>query len=164
VFVVVMGLLSLLSSCVVVVMARDALAGREPVLGSAVSAVVGRLGAALAASALVTLITLVGFLLFVIPGLLAIVALMFTMPAVLLDGLGARAAIRRSIAVVRGNVGPVVGLVIGALLVLIGLGIASWILGLIPFLGALASFVLHGAALSYLTVVGVSLYQALTRA
>lgn len=164
VFVVVMGLLSQLSSCVVVVMARDALAGREPVLGDAVSAVMARLGPVLVASALVTVITMIGFLLLFIPGLIAIVLLMFTMPAVLLEGLGATDALRRSVAVVRANLGPVIGLVVGALLVLIGVGIASWILSLVPFLGGLASFVLHGVALSYLTVVAVGFYQALPRA
>ena len=49
----------------------------------------------------------------------------------------------------------------GSLLVLIGVGIASWIVSLVPLLGGLASFVLHGAALSYLTVVTVGLYRAL---
>jgi hypothetical protein len=68
---------------------------------------------------------------------------------------------RRSVAVVRRHVGPVIGLVVGSLLVLIGVGIGSWIMGLVPFLGGLASFVLHGAALSYLTVVTVRLYRVL---
>jgi len=50
---------------------------------------------------------------------------------------------------------------VGSLLVLVGVAIASWIVGLVPFLGGLASFVLHGAAVSYLTVVGVRVYQML---
>jgi hypothetical protein len=161
VFGVVMGLLGLLSSGMVVVMARDALSGREPVLGDALAAVVGRLGAVVVASSLAMAIVAVGFLLFVIPGLLAAVALMFTLPAVLLDGHGAVDGMQRSVAVVRGHPGPVIGLVAGSLLVLVGVGITSWIVGLVPFLGGLASFVLHGAALSYLTVVGVRVYQTL---
>jgi hypothetical protein len=161
VFGVVMGLLGLLSSGMVVVMARDALGGREPILGDALAAVVGRLRPVVAASCLVMAIVAVGFLLFVIPGLLAAVLLMFTLPAVLLDGHDAADGMRRSVAVVRGHAGPVIGLVVGSLLVLVGVGIASWIVGLVPFLGGLASFVLHGAALSYLTVVGVRVYQML---
>jgi hypothetical protein len=161
VFGVVMGLLGLLSSGMVVVMARDALSGREPVLGDALAAVVGRLGAVVAASSLAMAVVAVGFLLFVIPGLLAAVLLMFTLPAVLLDGHGAVDGMRRSVAAVRGHPGPAIGLVVGSLLVLVGVGVASWIVGLVPFLGGLASFVLHGAALSYLTVVGVRVYQAL---
>lgn len=161
VFGVVMGVLWLLSSGMVVVMARDALGGREPVQGEAFSAVVGRLGAVVVASGLVTAIMAVGFLFLVIPGLVAAVFLMFTLPAVLLDRLGAIDGIRRSFAVVRAHLGSVVGLVVGSLLVLVGVGIASWILSLVPFLGGLAAFVLHGAAVSYLTVVGVHFYQLL---
>jgi hypothetical protein len=157
---VVMGLLWLLSSGMVVVMARDALAGREPVLGDALSAVVGRLGAVVVASSLGMAIVMVGLLFFVIPGIVAGVVLMFTLPAVLLDGRGAVDGIRRSVAVVRNHVGPVIGLVIGTLLVLVAAAIGAWIVGLVPFLGGLASFVLHGAAVSYLTVVGVHFYRS----
>jgi hypothetical protein len=161
VFGLVMGLLWLLSSCMVVVMARDALDGREPGLASALSAVLGRMGAVVWASSLVTIIVGVAFLFLVIPGLVAAVLLVFTLPAVLLDGFGAVAAMKHSVAIVRRHVGPVIGFVVGSLLTLVGVAIASWILGFIPFLGALASFVLHGAALSYLTVVAVRFYRAL---
>jgi hypothetical protein len=157
----VMGVLWLLSSGMVVVMARDALGGREPVLGDAFAAVAARLGAIVVASSLVMAIVAVAFLLLVIPGIVAAVLLMFTLPAILLDGLGALGGMRRSITIVRGHVGPVVGLVVGSLLVLVGVAIVSWIVGLVPLLGGLASFVLHGAAVSYLTVVGVHVYQML---
>src|SRR5262249_20924706 len=60
VFGLVMTILWLLSSSMVVVMARDALAAREPVLGDAFSAVLGRLGAVVVASSLVTIIVGVG--------------------------------------------------------------------------------------------------------
>ncbi len=160
-FGLVMGVLWLLSSSMVVIMARDALGGREPVLRDALAAVVRRLGAVVVASSLGMVIVGFGLLLFVLPGLLAAVFLMFTLPAVLLDGHGAVDGMRRSVAVVRRHVGLVIGLVVGSLLVLIGVGIASWIVGLVPFLGGLASFALHGAALSYLTVVTVGLYRAL---
>jgi hypothetical protein len=160
-FGLVMGVLWLLSSSMVVIMARDALEGREPILGDALSAVVGRLGAVAVASSLGTLVVGFGLVLFVLPGLLAAVFLMFTLPAILLDGYGAVDGMRRSVAVVRRHVGSVIGLVVGSLLVLIGVGIGSWIAGLVPFLGALASFVLHGAALSYLTVVTVGFYRVL---
>lgn len=161
VFGLVMGLLWLLSSCMVVVMARDALDGREPGLANALSAVLGRLGVVFVASSLVTIIVGFAFLFLVIPGLVAAVLLVFTMPAVLLDGFGAVAGMKRSVALVRHHLGPVIGFVVGSLLALVGVAIASWILGFIPFLGALASFVLHGAALSYLTVVAVRFYRTL---
>ena len=158
-FGVVMSALWLLSSGMVVVMARDALGGREPALGAAFASVAGRLGAVVIASGLVMVIVAIGFLFLVIPGIVAAVLLIFTLPAVLLDGLGALDGMRRSVAVVRRHVGPVVGLVVGSLLVFVGVAIVAWIVGLVPFLGGLASFVLHGAAVSYLTVVGVHVYQ-----
>jgi hypothetical protein len=160
-FGLVMAFLGLLSSCVVVVMAPEALAGREPRLGDAVSAVMGRLGPVIGASALVTVIVTAGFFLFVLPGLVAVVLLIFTLPAVLLDGQGPVEGVKRSVALVRAYPGPVVGLVIGGILVLVAAGLASWIVGGVPLLGPLASFVLHSAAVSYLTVAGVGVYRAL---
>ena len=161
-----MGALWLLSSGMVVVMARSALGGREPALGDALAAVARRLGAVAVAASLVGLIVMIGFLFLVIPGIVAAVFLMFTLPAVLLDGLGAVDGMRRSAALVRAHVGPVVGFVVGCLLVLVGHRRSpSWILVVrIPFLGGLASFVLHGAAVSYLTVVGVHFYALLRAA
>jgi|RhiMetdeSRZDD1v2_1073273.scaffolds.fasta_scaffold01933_25 hypothetical protein len=160
-FGIVMGGMWFLSSGMVVVMARDALGGREPGLGDALEAALGRFGALVVASILVTAIVAAGFLFLVIPGLVAMVFLMFTLPAVLLDGLGAVDAMRRSVAVVREHVGAVVGLVVGSLLVFVGAAIVAWIVGWVPFLGGLASFVVHSAAVSYLTVVGVHVYQTL---
>ena len=160
-FAAVMATLWFLSSSMVVVMARDALGGREPRLGDALAAVVGRFGALLVASLLVTAIVAVALCFLVIPGLVAMVLLMFTLPAVLLDGLGPVDAMRWSVAIVRQHVGPVVGLVVGCLLVFVGVAIVTWIVGWVPVLGHLASFVIHSAAVSYLTVVGVHVYQTL---
>src|SRR5262245_41224516 len=132
VFFLVMSILWLLSSSMVVLMARDALVAREPDPGDAFTAVMQRLGAVVVASSLVTIIVGVCFVFLVIPGIVAAVLLMFTLPAVLLDGLGAVDGMRKSVAVVRAHVGPVVGLVVAALLVLVGVGIASWTVGLVP--------------------------------
>ena len=160
VFALVMGTLGLLSSGIVIVMARTALGGQEPALGDALAVVTRRLGAVVVAASLVGLIVMIGFLL-VIPGLVAAVFLMFALPAVLLDGLGAVDGMRRSAALVRAHPGPIVAFLVGCLLVFVGMGIASWILSFVPFLGGLASFVLQGAAMSYLTVVGVHFYALL---
>ena len=160
-FGLVMALLWLVSSCMVVMMARDALDGREPAMGPALTAVLGRLGPVVWASSLVTIVVGLGFLFLVIPGVVAAVLLVFAMPAVLLDGLGATAAMKLSVAIVRRHLGAVIGFVVGSLLVLVAVAFGSWIVGMIPLLGFLASFVLHGAALSYLTVVAVRLYRAL---
>jgi endonuclease-3 len=94
------GLLSLIASGVVVVMARDALAAREPAIGEALGVVTGRLGDVLIASILLTLIVGIGMVLFVIPGRVAAFFLVFTQPEVLLGNQGAVAAHRRSAALV----------------------------------------------------------------
>ena len=120
VFAVVMGTLGLLSSGMVIVMARSALGGVEPVLGDALAAVARRLGAIAVAASLVGLIVMIGFLFLVIPGIVAAVFLMFTLPAVLLDGLGAVDGMRRSAALVRAHTGPVVAFLVGCLLVVVG--------------------------------------------
>jgi hypothetical protein len=160
-FMLVMSIGWLLASGMVVVMARDALAAREPVLGDALSAVVGRLGPIVTASFLVTAAVWLGFLFLVIPGFVAMVLLVFTIPAVLLDGLGAVAGMKRSVAVVRQHVGPVIGLFVGSLLVMVGFAVASWIVGFVPFVGGLAAFVLPGVVSSNLTVVFVRFYRTL---
>jgi hypothetical protein len=159
-----LGFLWILSSSVVVVMAAEALAGREPGLGEALAAVMSRLGPVVGTSLLVTAIVTVGTVLFVLPGLVAAVCLVFALPAVLLDRAGPIDALGRSVRLVRTHPGPVLGLVIGALLVLVALAIASGIASLVPVLGALASLALYSAGLSYLTVVSVSLYRALAGA
>jgi hypothetical protein len=158
VFVLVMGTLGLVSSGMVILMAQSALAGQEPALGDALTAVARRLGALVLAASVAGLIVMIGFLFLVIPGMVAAVFLMFTLPAVLLDGLGAVDGMRRSASLVRQHPGPTVAFLIGCLLVFVGLGIASWIFSFIPVLGGLASFVLQGAAVSYLTVAGVRFY------
>ena len=161
VFALVMGIAWLIVSGMLVVMARDALDGRDPSMGDALAVAFGRLGGLCGASFLGALAVGIGFLLLVIPGLVAMVALIFTLPALLLDGLGAVAAMKRSVAVVRNHLGPVIGLVVGSILVLVGVGIATSIAHFIPIVGGLAALVLQFAATSYLTVVDVRFYRAL---
>jgi hypothetical protein len=100
-------------------------------------------------------------MLFFVPGLVAAVLLVFTVPAVLLDGLGALDAMRQSIAIVRASPGPVIGFVLGAILITAAVGVAGWILGFVPLLGGLASMVLQVAVMTYLTLVAVRLYHVL---
>ncbi len=157
------GLLSLIASGVTVVMARDALAAREPSMGDAFGAVMGRLGDVVIASILVMVIVGVGMMLLVLPGVVAGFFLMFTLPAVLLDGSSAVAGLKRSATLVKDNLGATVGLVIGIVLAAIVIMIVSKFLGMVPFLGPLAAAVLTGAFVGYLTVVAVRVYQTLPR-
>lgn len=162
-FVVVSGVLSLVASGVVIVMARDALAGRDPALGDAVGTVMGRLVDVLVASVIAMIVVGVGMLLLVLPGIVAGFFLIFTLPAVLLDGDSGVDALKRSFGVVKANLRPVVGLVIGWIVTGVGLVIAGKILGFVPVLGQLAAAILFGAGLAYLTVVTVRVYQTLPR-
>jgi hypothetical protein len=155
------GLLTLVASAVTVVMARDALDGREPSFGDAVSVVMGRLADVVGASVLFGLIVFVASLFFVIPGLIAAFFLMFTLPAVLIEGAGAIDSLGRSARLVRQNLGPALGLVIGVILVAVALGIVFAVLGNVPLLGQLASAVLVGVFAAYIAVVAVRVFRLL---
>jgi hypothetical protein len=99
----------------------------------------------------------------VLPGIVAGFFLMFTLPAVLLDGSGAVDGLKRSATLVKDNIGPAIGLVIGIIVAGIVVAIVSSILRHVPFLGHLATAILTGAFIGYLTVVGVRVYQSLPR-
>ncbi len=163
VFTLIGGLLQLIASAVTIVMARDALAAREPSMGDALGAVMARLADVVVAAVLVMVIVGIGTVLLVLPGLVAGFFLVFTLPAVLLDGRGAVDALKRSASLVKDNLGPVVGLVVGIILAWVVVVIVGKILGLVPLLGQLASAVLIGVFVAYLTVVAVRVYQALPR-
>jgi hypothetical protein len=142
-------------------MARDALDGREPSFGEAMSVVMGRLADVIGASILFGLIVLVASLFLVIPGLIAAFFLMFMLPAVLIEAAGAVDSIGRSVRLVRRNLGPALGLVIGSLLVAVALGIVFAFLGNVPLLGQLASAVLVGVFAAYIAVVAVRVFRLL---
>jgi hypothetical protein len=157
------GLLSLIASGVTVMMARDALAAREPSMGDAFAAVMARLGDVIVASILVMIIVGIGMMLLVLPGIVAGFFLMFTLPAVLLDGSGAVDGLKRSATLVKDNIGPAVGLVVGIILAGVVVAIVSGVLRHVPILGHLASAILTGAFIAYFTAVAVRVYQALPR-
>jgi hypothetical protein len=155
------GLLTLIASAVTIVMARDALDGREPSFGEAMSVVMGRIADVIGASVLFGLIVFVASLFFVLPGLIAAFFLMFMLPAVLIEGAGAVDSIGRSVRLVRQNLGPALGLVIGAIILAVALGIVYAVLGNVPLLGQLASAVLVGVFAAYIAVVAVRVFLLL---
>jgi membrane-anchored glycerophosphoryl diester phosphodiesterase (GDPDase) len=156
-------LINLICHAVVVVMARDALAGREPSMGDAFGAVIARLGDVVVASVLFAVLVGVASLFLVVPGLIVGFFLMFTLPAVVLDQFGAVEALKRSFNLVKDNLGACLGLVIGAVVAAVIMAIVSGILRHVPVIGQLASALLAGAFVAYLTIVGVRVYQALPR-
>ena len=156
-------LIHLVSSAVVVVMAREALAGRPPAMGAAYGEVLARLGAVVGASVLGALIIGIASLFLFIPGLVAAFFLMFALPAVLLERLGPVDGLKRSAALVGDNAGRAFGLVVGAVLASVGLWFASLILHALWGLGHLISSLLASAFMAYLTVVAVRVFQTLPR-
>lgn len=156
-------LLSLIASGVVIVMARDALAGREPSMGDALGVVMERFADVLVASILFMVIVGVGMMLLLVPGIVAAFFLIFTLPAVLLDGHGGVAALSRSFTLVKDNLGPVLGLILGWIVAMVVAAVVSMILQVVPILGQLAWAVLVGAFIAYMTVVAVRVYQTLPR-
>jgi hypothetical protein len=156
-------LIHLVSSAVVVVMAREALAGRPPAVGAAYGEVVSRLGAVVGASLLYALIVGVASVFLFIPGLVAAFFLMFALPAVLLDRLGPIDGLKLSAALVGENAGRVFGLLIGAVLASVGVWIVSLILHALSILGHLISTLLAATFMAYLTVVAVRVFLTLPR-
>jgi hypothetical protein len=109
------------------------------------------------------IIVWIGLMILVLPGIVAAFFLIFTLPAVLLDGRGPVDALKRSASLVRDNVGPVVGLIVGFVIGGIVVLIIAKILGLVPLLGQLAGAVLAALFVAYLTIVAVGVYQTLPR-
>ena len=156
-------LMNLVSSAVVVVMAKDALAGRAPSMSAAYGVVVTRLGDVVGASLLCALIIGVTSIFLVIPGLIAAFFLMFTLPVVLLERAGPTEGLRRSAGLVGNNLGRVAGLIIGAMVAGFITWVVSIVLHVIPVVGHIASMLLAGVFFTYLTVVAVHVFQTLPR-
>ncbi len=125
----------------------------------------GRLGTLVGASLLYGVGVVVGFLLLVVPGLIAIARWALVVPLVMIEGLGAREAFRRSSALVSGATGRVLVLVVAANLLT---GIASAMItlafGFLPtFLAVWLGGTVAGAiAVPYQAHVLTVLYYRLT--
>jgi hypothetical protein len=162
-FLAVATVVNLVSSAVVVVMAHDVLTARQPSLASAYGRVMTRLGDVVGASILCALIIGVTSLFLLVPGLIAAFFLMFALPAVLLDGAGPIESLRRSATVVRDHAGRALGLVAGAIVASVVTWVVSVVFHVVPVIGHLASMLLGGVFVTYLTVVAVRVFQSLPR-
>jgi zinc ribbon protein len=163
VFFAVAMLINLVSSAAVVVMASDAFAARKPSLGAAYGMVLARLGDVVGASFLCSVIIGIASVFLIIPGLIAAFFLMFALPAVLLDGARPTESLRRSATLVQDNIGRALGLVVGAIVASVVTWLTSIVLHVIPVIGHLASMLLAGVFVAYLTVVAVRVFQTLPR-
>lgn len=102
----------------------SAVAGDEPSVAVSYRAAFGRFGSILLATLLTGLAVSVGFLLFIIPGLIVLVRLIVTIPAVIVERTTGGRALGRSWELVRGRSWPVFG---AMLVVFIITGILSGI-------------------------------------
>jgi hypothetical protein len=110
----------------------------------------GRLGTLVGASLLYGIGVVAGFLLLLVPGLIAIARWALVVPLVMIEGLGAREAFRRSSALVSGQTGRVLVLVVAANLLT---GLASAVITLaFGFLPAFLAVWLGGTVAGALAV------------
>jgi len=153
------ALLGLIASAVTIGMAGEAITRGATSLDNGLNAVKQTLGPVVAASVLLCFIIGVGFMLFIIPGLVALFFLLFTLPGVVLDRNGAVAAVKRSIGIVKANMSDVVVLFVAILIIWIAFTIAQLILNFIPFLGPLVSALIWGLFSGYISIVTVRFYR-----
>jgi len=107
------------------VITQDVLGNRET-LGSVWNRVRPRLVALIGASFLVAMLQLIGLVLFIVPGVWLWGALTVTVPALMVENIGVRAAMKRSRALVRGTFWRVWGIrALGAVIVAVISGIAA---------------------------------------
>jgi hypothetical protein len=154
---------NLVSSAVVVVMAKDALTGRAPRMGEAYGVVMSRLGDVVGTSLLCALIIGLGSIVLLLPGLIAAFFFMFALQVVLLESAGPVEGLRRSAGLVGNNLGRAIGLVAGAMVAAFITWLASIVLHFIPVVGRLASVLLAGVFFTYVTIVFVRAFQTLPR-
>lgn len=153
------AILSLIASAATIGMAGEAIARGAASLDTGLNAVKQTLGPVIAASVLLCFIIGIGFMLFVIPGLVAVFFFLFAMPAVVLDRYGAVAAVKKSFGIVKANVSDVVVLFVAILVIWIAFTIAQLVLNFIPLLGPLVSALLWGVFSGYISVVTVRFYR-----
>ncbi len=111
----------------------------------------GRMASLLGATLLVGLLTGLAFLLLIVPGVMLMVAWTVVLPAVVVERLGARAAMRRSRALTSGHRWAIFGLIILAgIITAITVGIAT---GIVAFLTALTAGL--GPVMAIITVICV---------
>ena len=107
----------------------------------------GRMASLIGATLLVGLLTALAFLALIVPGVMLMVAWTVVLPAIVVERLGVRAAMRRSRALTSGYRWPIFGLIIlAAIITAIAVGIAT---ALVAVIAALTG---HGSALIVITV------------
>ncbi len=136
-------LLLILVSCIaegaIVFMTKEQLEGKKVSYTEGIGVAVQRLADLVVASVIIAIGAFVGLILLVIPGLIWLLLVAFSIQIVMLENLDGVEAVKRSIKLVKENFGDVFVFLLVLLIILL---IASIVLGLIPVIGsALASLV-----------------------
>ncbi len=139
----IMGLISFIASLIaagaIVDMAHRQLTGESPGYMTGINAALGRLSSLIVATVIIAIGAFIGMMLLIIPGLIWLILVAFTIPIIMLEDMDGIEAIRESISLVRGNFGDVVVFLIALIIIA---GVVTMILSLIPYVGsAVASLI-----------------------
>jgi hypothetical protein len=125
--------------------------GRPFTISESFTVASGRLATLLGATLLVGLLTALAFLALIVPGVMLMIAWTVVLPAVVVERLGVRAAMRRSRALTSGNRWAIFGLIIlAAIITGIAVGIAT---GIVAVIAAVSTGL--GSFLAVITVICV---------
>jgi len=160
---IITGIVGLVAHGLTVAMADMALVGESPTLASGWARFSPRLVPTIIAAVLVGLLIGLGTILLVLPGIVVGFLLVFTIVAVVVDDLGAGQAISRSMKTVTRNFGATFVFFLVVLGLGIIAGIASAIVGTIPFLGAILTMIVSAAFTGFLTIFTLATYRKLSR-
>lgn len=163
--VVLVGLLSMLLGLyahgITLAMAREALETGSTSLGTAKLIAMRLSGTFLLASVIVGALVGAGSMMFLFPGLAAAFFMMFTFPSIVVDGVGAVEAVKRSVTVTRMNLKDSAMLFSLIMALGLGFGMANIIVSTIPVFGQLVGVALSGAFGGFVSVMVVRAYKTL---
>ncbi|MBO8173673.1 MAG: hypothetical protein H0Z18_00290 [Thermococcus sp.] len=132
-----LGLISFIASLIaegaIVDMIYKQLKGEPPGYMEGINAALEKLGNLIVAAIIIAIGAFIGFILLVIPGLIWLILVAFTIPIIMLEDLDGVSAIKESISLVKENLGDVVVFLIVLIIVV---AVISAVLGIIPYIGS----------------------------
>ncbi len=131
-----MLVVSLIAVGSIVYMTKEQLNNRKVSFNEGISAAMSKIGNLFVAAIIISIGTMIGMILLVIPALIWLLFVAFTIPIVMLENVDAVEGIKRSINLVKANLGDVVVFLIVLLIILLVIG---FVLNLIPLLGSALS-------------------------
>lgn len=164
---IIIGIVSMilltLSHGIVVAMAKEAINRGETTFRSGFKTAMGKLNNLILASVIISVIIMGAASLFIIPGLIAIFFLMFTVVGIISDNITALDAIKNSFNLVKNNLKDAAVMFIAIILLGFVFGFVSVVLSHTPVIGQLISLGLTGAFWGYTSIVIVMTYNELVK-